>query len=53
MFTRLNHLLGERAPARWRGAGATVVRSSFDETKEDALQVALAGARAASAPVRG
>ena len=31
----------------------TVIRSSFDETNEEVLQAALAGARAASAPAKG
>jgi uncharacterized membrane protein len=30
-----------------------VIRSSFDETNEEVLQAALAGARAASAPAKG
>ena len=32
-----------------RGAGGALLRSSFDETMEEALQAALAGARATSA----
>jgi uncharacterized membrane protein len=36
-----------------RGVGGTVMLSSFDETKEEALQAALAGARAASAEAGG
>jgi uncharacterized membrane protein len=35
------------------GVGGTVVRSSFDETKEGALQAALAGAQATSAEAGG
>jgi uncharacterized membrane protein len=35
------------------GVGGVVLGSSFDETKEDALHAALAGARAASAGAGG
>jgi len=36
-----------------RGAGGTVLRSSFDETKEEALRGALADVRAATAQAKG
>ena len=36
-----------------RGAGGTIMHSSFDETQEEALQAALMGARAASAEAGG
>jgi uncharacterized membrane protein len=39
--------------AALRGAGGTVLRSSFDETKEEALQAALAGVRAMSVKTGG
>jgi uncharacterized membrane protein len=39
--------------AALRGAGGTVMRSSLDETKEEALQAALAGARAVSVKTAG
>ena len=34
--------------AALRGVGGTVLRSSFDETREEALRAALAGAQAAA-----
>jgi uncharacterized membrane protein len=43
----------DKVLATLRGASGTVMRSSFDETKEEALQAALAGARAASVEARG
>jgi uncharacterized membrane protein len=39
--------------AALRGAGGTVMRSPFDETKEEALQAALAGVRALSVKTAG
>jgi uncharacterized membrane protein len=39
----------DKVAAALRGTGGTVLRSSFDETKEDTLQAALAGAQAAAA----
>jgi uncharacterized membrane protein len=36
-----------------RGVGGTILRSSFDETKEEALQAALADAQAAASKAPG
>ena len=43
----------DKVLAGLRGAGGTVLRSSFDETKEEALQEALAGAQALSVKTAG
>jgi uncharacterized membrane protein len=43
----------DKVLAALHGAGGTVIRSSFDETKEWAVQVALAGVCAASAEAGG
>jgi uncharacterized membrane protein len=43
----------EKVLAALRGAGGTVMRSPFDETKEGALQAALAGVRALSVKTAG
>jgi uncharacterized membrane protein len=53
LFLLIRKMTTEKVLAALRGAGGTVLRSSFDETKEEALQAALAGARAASAEARG
>jgi uncharacterized membrane protein len=42
----------DKVLAALHAAGGTVMRSSFDETQEEALRAALAGARAASAEAR-
>jgi len=39
--------------AALRGAGGTMMRSSFDETKDEVLQAALTGVRAAAAEAEG
>ncbi len=43
----------DRVIAELQGVGGKVPRSSFDETKEDALQAALAGVREAQTAVAG
>jgi len=43
----------DKVLAALHGVGGMVLRSSFDETKEDALHAALASARAASAGAGG
>jgi uncharacterized membrane protein len=43
----------DKVLAALRGAGGTALRSSFDETKQEALQAALAGARAVSVKTAG
>jgi uncharacterized membrane protein len=37
----------DKVAAALQGIGGTVLRSSFDETKEEVLQAAVAGAREA------
>ena len=53
LFLLIRNMTTDKVLAALRGAGGTVLRSSFDETKEEALQAALAGARAASVEARG
>ena len=53
LFLLIRKMTTHKVLAALRGAGGTVMRSSFDETKEEALQAALAGVRAASAEVGG
>jgi uncharacterized membrane protein len=49
LFLLIRKMTTDKVLAELHGVGGTVLRSSFDETKEEALQAALAGARAASA----
>jgi uncharacterized membrane protein len=53
LFLLIRKMTTDKVLAALRVAGGTVLRSSFDETKEEALQAALAGARAASVEARG
>jgi uncharacterized membrane protein len=53
LFLLIRKMTTDKVVAALRGAGGTVMRSSFDETKEEALQAALAGVRAASAEAGG
>ena len=53
LFLLIRKMTTEKVLAALRGAGGTVLRSSFDETKEEALQAALADAKAASASAAG
>jgi uncharacterized membrane protein len=53
LFLLIRKMTTDKVLAALRGAGGTVIRSSFDETKEEALQAALAGARAESAEAGG
>jgi uncharacterized membrane protein len=53
LFLLIRKMTTDKVVAALRGAGGTVLRSSFDETKEEALQAALAGAQAASAKAAG
>ena len=48
LFLLIRKMTTDKVLAALRGAGGTVLRSSFDETQEEALQVALAGVRAAA-----
>jgi uncharacterized membrane protein len=49
LFLLIRKMTTDKVVAALRGVGGTVMRSSFDETKEEALQKALAGVRAATA----
>jgi uncharacterized membrane protein len=53
LFLLVRKMTTDKVLAALHGAGGTVMRSSFDESKEEALQAALAGARAASAQATG
>jgi uncharacterized membrane protein len=48
LFLLIRNMTTDKVLAALRGVGGMVLRSSFDETKEDALHAALATARAAS-----
>ena len=47
LFLLIRRITTDKVLAALRGVGGTVMRSSFDETKEEALREALVGARAA------
>jgi uncharacterized membrane protein len=51
LFLLIRKMTTDKVLAALRGVGGTVMRSSFDETKEEALREALAGARAAAVAV--
>ena len=53
LFLLIRKMTTEKVLAALRGVGGTVLRSSFDETKEETLQAALADAKAASAEAVG
>jgi uncharacterized membrane protein len=53
LFLLIRKMTTDKVLAALRGVGGTVMRSSFDETKEEALQAALAGARAMSVKTAG
>jgi uncharacterized membrane protein len=53
LFLLIRKMTTDKVLVALHGAGGTVVRSSFDESKEEALQAALSGARAASLEARG
>lgn len=53
LFLLIRKMTTDKVLAALRRADRTVIRSSFDETNEEVLQAALAGARAASAPAKG
>ena len=52
LFLLIRKMTTDKVLAALRGARGTVLRSSFDETKEEALRAALAGVRAASGEAR-
>ncbi|MGC1408822.1 MAG: DUF1269 domain-containing protein [Acetobacteraceae bacterium] len=47
LFLLIRKMTTDKVAAALRGTGGTVLRSSFDETKEEVLQAALAGAQEA------
>jgi uncharacterized membrane protein len=49
LFLLIRKMTTDKVVAALRGVGGTVIRSSFDETKEEALQKALTGVRAVTA----
>jgi uncharacterized membrane protein len=53
LFLLIRKMTTDKVLATLQGVGGTVLRSSFDETKEEALQAALAGVRAATAEATG
>ena len=53
LFLLIRKMTTDKVLAALRGAGGTVLRSSFDETKEEALRGALADVRAATAQAKG
>src|SRR5215475_3409803 len=48
LFLLIRKMTTDKVLSALHGVGGTVLRSSFDETREEVLQAALAGARAAS-----
>lgn len=48
LFVLIRKLTADKVLADLQGVGGTVLRTSFDHTKEEALRQALAGAQAAS-----
>jgi uncharacterized membrane protein len=53
LFLLIHKMTTDKVLAALHGVGGMVIRSSFDETEEEALQAALAEARAASAEAGG
>jgi uncharacterized membrane protein len=53
LFLLIRKMTTDKVLAALHGVGGTVLRSSFDETKEEALRTALAGAQAAAATSAG
>lgn len=47
LFLLIRKMTADKVAAELQGTGGTVLRSSFDETKEERLREALAGAHAA------
>jgi uncharacterized membrane protein len=48
LFLLIRKMTTDKVAAALQGTGGTVLRSSFDETKEEVLQAALAGVQAAA-----
>jgi uncharacterized membrane protein len=53
LFLLIRNMTTDKVLAALHGVGSMVLRASFDEAKEDALQAALAAAAAASAKSGG
>jgi uncharacterized membrane protein len=53
LFLLIRKMTTDKVFAALRRAGGTVMRTSFDETKEEALQAALASVRAATSEAAG
>jgi uncharacterized membrane protein len=53
LFLLIRKMTTNKVLAALRGVGGTIMRSSFDETKEAALQAALAHVRAAASEAKG
>ena len=53
LFLLIRQMTTDKVLAALRGAGGTVMRSSFDETKEEALREALADMRTAGGEAAG
>jgi uncharacterized membrane protein len=53
LFLLIRKMTTDKVLAAMRGASGTVMRRSFDEAKEEALQAALADVRAATAEAGG
>ena len=53
LFLLIRKMTTDKVLAALRGVGGSVLRSPFDETKEEALRAALADAQAASAEAVG
>jgi uncharacterized membrane protein len=51
LFLLIRKMTTDKVLAALQGEGGTVLRTSFDETKEEALRAALAGAAQSSAPL--
>jgi uncharacterized membrane protein len=47
LFLLIRKMTADKVMAELQGTGGTIMRSSFDETKEDALRAALSGAQGA------
>jgi uncharacterized membrane protein len=48
LFLLIRKMTTDKVMAELQGSGGTIMRSSFDETKEEALRTALAGAQTAA-----
>ena len=53
LFLLIRKMTTDKVLAALQGEGGTVIRTSFDETKEEALRAALAGATQSSPPPAG